>query len=94
MKTVMPFPGGDQVVFLHALVRLGKTRYQSNNIELRLEVISRAFKLVALVHMNDIVRLWKTRYQSNNIGPRLKVISHAFELVALLHMNNIVLHKS
>ena len=55
MKTVMPFPGGDQVVFLHALVRLGKTRYQSNNIELRLEVISRAFKLVALVHMNDIV---------------------------------------
>ena len=55
MKTVMPFPGGDQVVFLHALVRLGKTRYQSNNIELRLEVISRAFKLVALIHMNDIV---------------------------------------
>ena len=51
----MPFPGGDQVVFLHALVRLGKTRYQSNNIELRLEVISRAFKLVTLVHMNDIV---------------------------------------
>ena len=55
VKTVVPFLRGDQVVVLHALVRLWKTRYQSNNIELRLEVISRAFKLVALVHMNDIV---------------------------------------
>ena len=55
VKTVVPFLRGDQVVVLHALVRLWKTRYHSNNIKPRLEVISRAFELVALVHMNDIV---------------------------------------
>ena len=55
MKTVMPFPEGDQVVVLHAFVRLEKTRYQSNNVGPRLKVISRAFELMALVHINDIV---------------------------------------
>ena len=55
MKIVVPFPRGDQVVILHAFVGLRKTRYQSNNIRPRLEVISRVGELVALIHMNDIM---------------------------------------
>ena len=55
MKTIVPFPEGDQVVILHAFVGLRKTRYQSNNVGSRLEVISCVGKLVALIHMNDIM---------------------------------------
>ena len=55
MKTVMPFPRGDQVVILHAFVGFRKTRYQSNNVGLRLEVISRVGELMALIHMNDVM---------------------------------------
>ena len=55
MKIVVPFPRGDQVVILHAYVGLRKTRYQSNNIRPRLEVISRVGELVALIHMNDLM---------------------------------------
>ena len=51
----MPFPRGDQVVVLHAFVGLGKTRYKPNNVGLRLEVISRVGKGIALVHVNDVV---------------------------------------
>ena len=54
MKTVMPLLGDNQVVILHAFVRLRKIRYQSNNVETRLEIISRASKFVALVHVNYI----------------------------------------
>ena len=54
LKTVVPFSGGNQVVILHAFVGLRKTRYQSNNIRPRLEVISRVGELVALIHMNYI----------------------------------------
>ena len=55
VKTVMPFLGGDQIVILQALVGLRKVGYQSNNIGLRLEVISRPGKGMALLHVNDIV---------------------------------------
>ena len=55
MKTVVPLPGVNQVVILHAFVRLRKTRYQSNNVESRLEIISRVYKFVALVHVNYIL---------------------------------------
>ena len=55
VKTIMPLPGDNQVVILHAFVRLRKTQYQSNNIGPRLEIISRVCKFVALVHVNYIV---------------------------------------
>ena len=55
VKTVMPFLGGDQIVILQALVGLRKAGYQSNNIGLRLEVISRPGKGMAFLHVNDIV---------------------------------------
>ena len=55
MKTVVPFPIGDQVVILHAFVGLRKTRYQSNNVRPRFEVISRVGELVTLIHMNDLM---------------------------------------
>ena len=55
MKTIVPFPEGDQVVILHDFVGLRKIRYQSNNVRSRLEVISCVGKLVALIHMNDIM---------------------------------------
>ena len=55
MKTVMPFPRGDQVVVLHAFFGLGKTRYEPNNVGPGLEVIPRVSKKMTLVHMDDIV---------------------------------------
>ena len=39
MKTVVPFPRGDYIVVLYALVGLGKTRYEPNYIGPRLEVL-------------------------------------------------------
>ena len=55
VKTVMPLLGGNQIVILQALVGLKKTRYQSNNIGPRFEVISRASQGMAFVHVNDVV---------------------------------------
>ena len=55
IKIIVPFPRGDQVVILHAFVGLRKTRYQSNNVRPRLEVISPIGELVALIHMNNIM---------------------------------------
>ena len=55
VKTVMPFLEGDQIVILQALVGLRKAGYQSNNIGLRLEVISRPGKGMAFLHVNDIM---------------------------------------
>ena len=55
MKTVVPLPGGDQIIILQALVGLRKAGYQSNNVRPGLEVISRISKGMALVHVNDIV---------------------------------------
>ena len=55
VKTVVPLPGGDQIVILQALVGLRKVGYQSNNIRPRLEIISHVGKGMALVHMNDVV---------------------------------------
>ena len=55
MKTVMPLPGDNQIVILHAFVRLRKTRYQSNDVRPRLEIISRASKFVALVHVDYVM---------------------------------------
>ena len=55
VKTVVPFPEGDQIVILQALVGLRKAGYQSNDIGPGLEVISRASKGMTLVHVNDIV---------------------------------------
>ena len=49
------FLGGDQIVILQALVGLRKAGYQSNNIRLRLKVISRPGKGMAFLHVNDIV---------------------------------------
>ena len=55
MKIVVPFPGGDQIVILHAFVGLRKIRYQSNGGGPALEVISRVGKFLALIHVNDIM---------------------------------------
>ena len=55
VKTVVPFPRCNKVVILHVFIGFGKTRYQSNNIGLRLEVISGVEKLVALIHMNYVM---------------------------------------
>ena len=55
VKTIVPFPKGVQVVIIHAFVGFGKTRYQSNNVGPRLEVISGTGKLVELIHMNYIM---------------------------------------
>ena len=55
MKTVVPFLGGDHVVFLHTLIGCGKTRCQPNNHGLRLEVVSHVGKGMALVHVNNVV---------------------------------------
>ena len=63
MKTVMPFPWGNQVVILHAFVGLGKTQYQSDNVGLELEVISLAKELVALIHMNNVMPRESQAYQ-------------------------------
>ena len=54
VKTVMPFLRDNQVVILHAFIRLRKTQYQFNDVESRLEIISRVGKFVALVYMNYI----------------------------------------
>ena len=54
VKTVMPLLGDNQVVILHAFVRLRKAGYQSNDVGPRLEIISHASKFVALVHMDYI----------------------------------------
>ena len=51
----MPLPRDNQVVILHAFVRLKKTRYQFNNVGPRLEIISHAGKFVALVYVNNIM---------------------------------------
>ena len=55
VKTIVPLPRSYQIVILQALVGLKKAGYQSNNIRLRLEVISRAGKGMALIHVNDVV---------------------------------------
>ena len=55
VKTVVPFPEGDQIVILQALVGFRKAGYQFNNIGSGLEVIPRASKGMTLVHVNDIV---------------------------------------
>ena len=55
VKTVVPLPGDDQIVILQAFVGLRKAGYQSNNIGMGLEVISRTSKGMALVHVNDVV---------------------------------------
>ena len=55
VKIVMPLLGDNQIVVLHAFVRLRKTRYQSNNVGPRLKVISRVSKFVAPVHVNNII---------------------------------------
>ena len=55
VKTVMPFLGDNQFVVLYAFGRLRKTRYRSNNVGSRLEIISHVGKFVALVHVNDIM---------------------------------------
>ena len=55
VKTVVPLPRDDQIVILQAFVGLRKARYQSNNIGMGLEVISRTSKGMALVHVNDVV---------------------------------------
>ena len=54
VKTFMPLPGDNQVVIFYAFVRLRKTRYQSNDVGSRLEIISHSGKFVALIHMNYI----------------------------------------
>ena len=51
----MPLLGGNQIVILQAFVGLRKAGYQSNNIGPGLEVISRAGKGMALVHVNDVM---------------------------------------
>ena len=55
MKIVVPFPGGDQIVILHAFVGLRKIRYQSNSGGPALEVIPRVSKRMAFVHIDDVV---------------------------------------
>ena len=44
MKSVVPFPRGNQVVILHALIGLRKTQYKPNNVGPGLEVIPRVSK--------------------------------------------------
>ena len=55
VKTVVPLPGDDQIVILQAFVGLRKAGYQSNNIGMRLEVISRTSKGMALVHVKVVM---------------------------------------
>ena len=55
VKIVVPLLEGDQVVDLHAVVGLGKTRYQPNNSRPGLKVISRIGKRMTLVHVNDVM---------------------------------------
>ena len=51
----MPLPQNDQIVILQALVGLRETGYQLNNIGLGLEIIPRAGKGMALVHMSNVM---------------------------------------
>ena len=46
--------GHNKVIVLHALIWLRKARYQFDDVEPGLEIISRTGKLVALVHVNHI----------------------------------------
>ena len=55
MKTIVPLPRDNQVVILHALIRLGETRYQPDDLRLGLEIVSGAGELVALVLVNHIM---------------------------------------
>ena len=55
MKTIMPLPRNDQIVILQALVGLGETGYQPNNVELGLAVIPRVGKGMTLVHMSNVM---------------------------------------
>ena len=55
VKTIVPLLRGDQIVILQALVGLKKAGYQSNDIGPGLEIISRAGKGMALVHVNDVM---------------------------------------
>ena len=54
VKTVIPFLKDNQVVILHAFIRLRKTQYQFNDVRPRLEIISHTGKFMAFVHMNYI----------------------------------------
>ena len=55
MKTVMPLPQNNQIIIFQALVGLRETGYQPNNVGPGLEIIPRAGKGMALVHMNDVM---------------------------------------
>ena len=55
MKAIMPRPRSNQVVVFHPLIRFGEARDKPNNIKSGLEVKSRAFKGVALVHVDHIM---------------------------------------
>ena len=55
MKTIVPLPRNDQIVILQALVGLGETGYQPNNVEPGLEVIPRVGKGMTLVHMSNVM---------------------------------------
>ena len=55
IKTVVPLPNDNHVVILHALIRFKEARYQSDNLGLGLEIVSRVSELVALVHVNHIM---------------------------------------
>ena len=55
MKTIIPLLRDNKVVILHALVRLRKAQYQSDNVGLGLEIVSYIGELVALVHVNHIM---------------------------------------
>ena len=55
MKIVVPLLGHDQVIILHALIRLRKTRYHSNSVGSGLEVKSHIGKGMTLVYVNDVM---------------------------------------
>ena len=55
MKTIVPLPRNDQIFILQALVGLGETGYQPNNVEPGLAVIPRVGKGMTLVHMSNVM---------------------------------------
>ena len=55
VKTVLPLPLNDQIVVLQALIGLGETKYQPNNVGPGLEVIPYVGKGMALIHISNVM---------------------------------------